>query len=247
MSTVTTLSLNNKVCFSETLKSLSDAKASSCLPRSWRTITEPYFLIRSASKVAKRSFEQFAINYVQIGLNGACCNGSPQALRSWWGYDAPILAATAGLVVEVVDGIPDQQPVGTLSNVTAATAGGNSVIEDIGGGRYVAYGHLKPGTIPAWVRKGTRLRTGDLIGRLGNSGNSDVPHLHFQVMDGPSFLDATGLPFVFDSQLLEGRVSETAAEELGGGAFVPIDRRGAGLQRNLMPEGNGVFGYNLSH
>src|SRR3982750_3663757 len=92
LSTVTTLSLNNKVCFSETLKSLSDAKASSCLPRSWRTITEPYFLIRSASKVAKRSFEQFAINYVQIGLNGACCNGSPQALRSWWGYDTPILA-----------------------------------------------------------------------------------------------------------------------------------------------------------
>ena len=191
--------------------------------------------------------EQFAIDYVQIGPNGACCNGSLQALRSWWGYDTPILAATSGVVVEVVDGIPDQQPVGTLSNVTAATAGGNSVIEDIGGGRYVAYGHLKPGTIPAWVRKGTRLRTGDLIGRLGNSGNSDVPHLHFQVMDGPSFLDATGLPFVFDSQLLEGRVSETAAEVLGGGAFVPIDRRGAGLQRNLMPEGNGVFGYNLSH
>jgi hypothetical protein len=190
--------------------------------------------------------EQFAIDYVQLGPNGACCNGPPQALRSWWGYDTPILVATPGVVVEVVDGMPDQQPVGTVTNVTAATAGGNSVIEDIGSGRYVAYGHLKPGTIPAWVRKGTRLRTGDLIGRLGNSGNSDAPHLHFQVMDAPSFLDATGLPFVFDSQLLEGRVSESAAADLGGGAPVPIDRTGAGLRRDLMPAGNGVFGYNLS-
>lgn len=190
--------------------------------------------------------EQFAIDYVQLGSNGSCCNGSPQALRSWWGYDTPILAATPGVVVAVVDGMPDQQPVGTISNVTAATAGGNSVIEDIGSGRYVAYGHLKPGTIPASVRKGTRLSAGDLIGRLGNSGNSDAPHLHFQVMDGPSFLDATGLPFVFDSQLLEGRVSESAAEDLARGAPVAVDRTGAGLQRDLMPSGNGVFGYNLS-
>jgi len=190
--------------------------------------------------------EQFAVDFLQLGPNGACCNGPSEALRSWWGYDTPILAAASGVVVEVVDGMPDQQPVGTITNVTAATAGGNSVIEDIGSGRFVAYGHLKRGTVPAGVRKGTRLRTGDLIGRLGNSGNSDAPHLHFQVMDGPSFLDATGLPFVFDTQLLEGRASESAVADLAGGARVPIDRTGAGLQRELLPEGNGVFGYNLS-
>jgi Peptidase family M23 len=190
--------------------------------------------------------EQFAIDYVQLGPNDACCSGPPQALRSWWGYDTPILAAAPGVVVEVVDGMPDQQPVGTIMNVTPATAGGNSVLEDIGSGRFVAYGHLKPGTIPAGVRKGTRLRTGDLIGRLDNSGNSDAPHLHFQVMDGPSFLDATGLPFVFDTQLLEGRAPESAVADLAGGAPVPIDRTGAGLRRELLPADNGVFGYNLS-
>ena len=130
--------------------------------------------------------------------------------------------------------------------MTPATAGGNSVVEDIDSGRYVAYGHLKPGTIPASIRQGTPLTTGELIGRLGNSGNSDAPHLHFQVMDGPSFLDATGLPFVFDSQLLEGRVSQNAVADLAGGAPVPIDRTGAGLRRDQMPAGNGVFGYNLS-
>jgi murein DD-endopeptidase MepM/ murein hydrolase activator NlpD len=136
--------------------------------------------------------------------------------------------------------------VGSVDNVTLATAGGNSVIEDIGGGRYVAYTHLKPGSIPAWLRKGTRLRTGDLIGRVGNSGNSSNPHLHFQVMDGPSFLDAMGLPFVFDSQLLEGTVPVQDLDFIGG-ARLTVDRTGAGaVRRGQMPARNGVFGYNLS-
>ena len=51
------------------------------------------------------------------------------------------------------------------------------------------------------MRVGARLSTGELIGHLGNSGNSTAPHLHFQVMDSPSFLDTMGLPFVFDTQL----------------------------------------------
>ena len=152
--------------------------------------------------------EQFAIDYSQLGLDNTCCQGPPEIPSSWWGYGTPVLAAAPGVVVSVVDGMPDQQPVGTITNVPPAQTPGNSMVEDIGGGRYVGYGHLKPGSIPAWVRKGARLRPGDLIGRVGNSGNSTNPHLDFEVMDAPSpsFADATGLPFVFDTQLLEGTV-----------------------------------------
>ena len=75
-------------------------------------------------------------------------------MSSWWGYGAPVLAVAPGLVVAVVDGLPDQQPVGTKMGVTAANAAGNSVIEDIGGGRYVGYAHLVTGSIPASVRGG---------------------------------------------------------------------------------------------
>ena len=72
-------------------------------------------------------------------------------------------------------------------------------------------------------------------------------------MDAPSssFIDATGLPFVFDTQLLEGtvpvRVPSRAIRQAGSGCSRAIDRTGAGVvRRGQMPARNGVFGYNLS-
>jgi murein DD-endopeptidase MepM/ murein hydrolase activator NlpD len=50
------------------------------------------------------------------------------------------------------------------------------------------------------------VRQGQKLGLLGNTGNSSAPHLHFQVMDRPSSLDDTSIPFVFDQMNLEGRV-----------------------------------------
>jgi Peptidase family M23 len=196
---------------------------------------------------------QFAIDFHQAGPNNTCCNGPPQALRSWWSYDTPVLAAAPGVVVTIVDGLPDQDPVGTIKPGTVAEQTGNRIVQDIGGGRYVSYGHLKPGSIPATVRKGAHLRTGQLIGRVGNSGNSSAPHLHFQVQDTPVVEDSVGLPFVFDTQLLEGRTPEPVGDvtmpqtfDWINGRPVTIDRTGAGVQRGLMPERNGVFGYNLN-
>ena len=127
-----------------------------------------------------------------------------------------------------------------------ANVAGNSVVEDIGGGRYVTYAHLKPGSIPAWVREGARLRPGDLIGRVGNSGNSDAPHLHFQVHGhARRFLTPRGCRSCSTRSCSRARVSEAEAEGSDQGAAVPIDRTGAGVRRGLMPARNGVFGYNL--
>jgi len=158
------------------------------------------------------------------------------------------------VVADVVDALPDQQPVGTIKpGAPLVDLAGNRVVEDIGGGRYVTYAHLKPGSIPAAVRKGARLSTGELIAHVGNSGNSAAPHLHFQVQDGPVHIDATGLPFVFDTQLFEGRAPEPIVVDVTKpdadwfrGVPQPIDRTGAGVRRGQMPERNGVFGYNLS-
>lgn len=70
--------------------------------------------------------EQSAIDYVQIGTNGTCCHGPVTELSSWWGYGQPIVAA-AGVVAAVVDGLPDEQPVGTKNLVPLANYYGNSI------------------------------------------------------------------------------------------------------------------------
>jgi murein DD-endopeptidase MepM/ murein hydrolase activator NlpD len=59
------------------------------------------------------------------------------------------------------------------------------------------YAHLQPGSLR--VKAGQKVKRGDVLGLLGNSGNSTEPHLHFQVMDRPSPLGAEGLPYLIDS------------------------------------------------
>jgi murein DD-endopeptidase MepM/ murein hydrolase activator NlpD len=143
--------------------------------------------------------------------------------------------------------MPEQIP-GEVKGIGVQNAGGNHIIEAIGNGRYVLYAHLRTGSIPAGIVVGAVLKRREKIGEIGNTGSSTAPHLHFQVMDSPSLLDATGLPFVFDRQLLEGQVGGTANEAdhaYESGAAVSVSLRVAKLpQSKLMPIQGQVFTYN---
>src|SRR5207237_10223561 len=75
---------------------------------------------------------------------------------------------------------------------------------------WAVYAHLQPGSSP--VREGERVTSGQLVGRLGNSGNSTDPHLHFQLSDGPDVLTANSLPFVFDRYTLVSTVDAVESE-----------------------------------
>jgi murein DD-endopeptidase MepM/ murein hydrolase activator NlpD len=93
---------------------------------------------------------------------------------------------------------------------------------------------------------GDTLAAGRQIGEVGNSGSSTAPHLHFQVMDRPSTLDAVGLPFVFDRQRVEGRVVGTPAvvdEAYEAGRPVRTDTAGAGGRADRMPAEGQIFAF----
>jgi murein DD-endopeptidase MepM/ murein hydrolase activator NlpD len=77
------------------------------------------------------------------------------------------------------------------------------VVERIAPGQYAAYVHLQPGSVR--VKIGQRLRPGQVIGLLGNSGNTTGPHLHFGIQDGPDILTSNSLPFEIGSFTFQGR------------------------------------------
>ena len=74
---------------------------------------------------------------------------------------------------------------------------GNYVILDLGPGRFALYAHLQPGSLK--VKLGDKVMAGEALARLGNSGNSDAPHLHFHLMDANSPLGAEGLPYELET------------------------------------------------
>lgn len=72
---------------------------------------------------------------------------------------------------------------------------GNYVVLKHSNGEYSFYGHMMYKSLE--VSKGDIVKQGQVIGQLGNTGFSGRPHLHFQLMDGPDFLTARGLPCYF--------------------------------------------------
>jgi murein DD-endopeptidase MepM/ murein hydrolase activator NlpD len=130
------------------------------------------------------------------------------------------------------DGLPEQVPGKLPADATIDMAAGNHVVVDIGEGRFAFYAHMQPGSVR--VKLGDKIATGQVLGLLGNSGNTDSPHLHFHVMDGPSPLVSNGLPFVFTAFTGEGQIVDE--QPLFTGGVVTIDKEAMpGPHKNEMP------------
>jgi N-acyl-D-amino-acid deacylase len=170
--------------------------------------------IDGAARIAQR----FAIDWVQLGPGNATFEGDPKDNKNYYAYGEEIIAVADGVVADVKDGLPENVP-GITSRaipITLDTVGGNYVTLDLGQGRYAFYAHAQPGSIK--VRVGQKVRRGQLIALVGNSGNSTEPHLHFHVADALSPLGSDGVPYVLDAFELEG----TAALSAGKVPFKPL-------------------------
>jgi hypothetical protein len=189
---------------------------------------------------AARISQRFAIDWIRVGKDGQAFRGDPSDNRNWTPYGADVLAVADARVVDVRDGIPENDPTEDKKAVpiTVATVGGNALILDLGDGRYAFYAHLQPGSIR--VHPGERVRRGQVLGKLGNSGQSDAPHLHIQLMDAPSALVSEGLPLAFEGYRLQGHVPSLKILTDGTGW-----RPGgpASAHRNEMPLENSVIAF----
>ena len=145
--------------------------------------------------------QRYAIDWVRYRLAdglGTTWSGPEDKNSSYFCYDAPIYSMAPGKVIEMLDGIPENAPhSGKMAiDVNFFNAGGNNVVVDIGYGLYAFYAHMRPGTVT--VKVGDQVTTGEILGHVGNSGNSSEPHLHAHIVDQPSFLAGQGVPYEFD-------------------------------------------------
>lgn len=140
--------------------------------------------------------QRYAIDWVQFGDDNKTYKGDPRDNRSYHCFGLEAHAIADATVVEVKDGIPENVPNEKPAvPINLATVAGNHVNLDLGGGVYAMYAHLQPGSIR--VKVGDRVTAGQVIGLLGNTGNSSEPHLHFQLMNRNSPLGSDGLPYSF--------------------------------------------------
>ena len=137
--------------------------------------------------------EMFAIDWIQA-VHGALFRGDGKQLSDWFGFGRPVYAVANGVVVRAINNRPETPPFTLPAAVQKpGDFGGNEVVERIGPGLYAVYEHFQ--THSVMVRRGQRLRTGQPIGKVGSTGNSTSPHLHFGIQDSPDAISSNSLPF----------------------------------------------------
>ena len=160
--------------------------------------------------------EEFALDIAKVGESGLSHKGDGTSFGDYYAYGADVIAAADGRVINAVKDQPEdasamQRPNETqeayftrlqkeqgerlAKGLTAIT--GNYVMIDHGNNEYSLYAHLQPGSVRVHV--GDQVKAGDAIGKLGSSGNSTEPHLHFHVCDKPDPLMCAGIPVNFSN------------------------------------------------
>jgi murein DD-endopeptidase MepM/ murein hydrolase activator NlpD len=185
--------------------------------------------------------QRYALDLVGIDAKGHAMrpgvkNIQKSTYADWIGYGADVIAVADGIVRNARDGEEEHQPLTGQPEPTSLTANGlfgNYVVLEIKPGVFASYAHLQRGSVK--VKIGDRVHRGQLLGHLGQSGNSAAPHLHFQLSNAATFEGSEGIPYVFERYDLLGPESE--AQLFGQGEpwkAAAVEHRQAQLPLNDM-------------
>jgi hypothetical protein len=142
----------------------------------------------------------YAYDFVHIDETGKLYKGDPNVKENWFTFGAPVHAPVDGEVVVAVDGVPDNsfadtQPVTPpLAQKLDPDGFGNHVAIRAADGRVSWLLHMESGTVA--VKKGQHVKAGDLLGKIGFSGDALFPHEHYTVTDAAVY-PSQGVPSYF--------------------------------------------------
>jgi murein DD-endopeptidase MepM/ murein hydrolase activator NlpD len=161
--------------------------------------------------------QRFAYDLLKVDARGPGLRYHPAGIlrgffigvrtRDCYAWGAEIHAPFDGEVVSAADGVAERGWIHPLRELIVAFKNtvtfsparlrsllGNYVIMRRGD-VFAAFAHLAPGSVA--VAPGQSVGNGDVLGRVGHTGNSTTPHLHFQLMDSTDLMHARGVPCAF--------------------------------------------------
>jgi murein DD-endopeptidase MepM/ murein hydrolase activator NlpD len=140
---------------------------------------------------------RYSYDFVLVDSGGEMHSGAGKKNEDWLGFGTPIFATAFGKVVAVEDSNPDDRQLNfeaMKKNLLAEF--GNYVVIDHQNGEFSLFGHIQQHS--AQVKVGDSVKGGQTIARVGASGSSLFPHLHYQLQNSPNG-HAEGLPSYFRS------------------------------------------------
>jgi murein DD-endopeptidase MepM/ murein hydrolase activator NlpD len=132
-----------------------------------------------------------------VTRDGRSHEGTGRLVTDYYAYRLPVRSPAAGRVHEVRDGEPDATP----GRADRGRGGGNQIVLELGPDQYLVVAHLLAGSIA--VSRGMHVDRGEVLGLVGNSGNTSEPHVHVHLQDGPLAATSQGIPFLFTDYLLQ--------------------------------------------
>lgn len=146
--------------------------------------------------------QQYAYDIVGLSSRYEVIRTDGEKNEDFFGWGREIIAPAGGTIVYARNDVPDNTRPGLIqTNIFLKlpepewAIGGNVVVIDHGNGEYSFLAHMQQGSVR--VKAGDKVKQGDVLGLLGNSGNSDGPHLHYHLMAGPLLFRSDGLPSHF--------------------------------------------------
>lgn len=186
--------------------------------------------------------QRYAVDWEQICTDGRAVRDDALDNDNWTGFGQDVLAAVDGVVSKIQDGIPENIPFSLPAPpLQLSEFPGNYVIikaRQEGETYYILNAHMQPGSIQ--VKEGDTVTAGQVIGAVGNTGNSFAPHLHFHVMDANDPLKAEGVPFVFNETNLVGNLKLIDANY---GIWKTLLKRNETFFKNIAPIDNQLFDF----
>jgi len=159
---------------------------------------------------------EFAIDFLKVDGNGSLKKTDGKTAADYYAFGQPVFAAADGVVVKAIndatqdwdswiqrkgesdqdfDKRSSQTHLEAMKKDLYRAVTGNLVVIQHPGGEYSAYAHLKQGSLK--VKVGDRVKQGQQIAEVGDTGDYFMAHLHFQISDRPDVLHGRSLPFEF--------------------------------------------------